>query len=215
MKLLLIGMGPGMGLSIARRFGRAGFEILMMARGADKLRQLSELLHAEGIANQAFPVDIADSAAFRSALDQVVQAHPDLDILHYNASAYNPALPSEIRLDVFLSDLSVNVTGALLAAQAVLPQMRARGAGVLFLTGGGTALRAPAMLASLGVGKAAMRNLAFSLYDECAPQGIRVATVTIRGMIAPGTAFDPDAIAGKFWEMYEQREVMWEAEVMW
>ncbi|MGI9159653.1 MAG: SDR family NAD(P)-dependent oxidoreductase [Saprospiraceae bacterium] len=215
MKLLLIGMGPGMGLSIARRFGRAGFEILMMARNADKLRQLSDTLKAEGIASQGFPADIADPDAFRAALDQVVQAHPDIDILHYNASAYNPALPSEIRLDVFLSDLNVNVTGALLAAQAVLPQMRARGAGVLFLTGGGTALRAPAMLASLGVGKAAMRNLAFSLYDECGPQGIRVATVTIRGMIAPGTAFDPDAIAGKFWEMYEQRAEKWEAEVMW
>ena len=215
MKLLLIGMGPGMGLSIARRFGRAGFEILMMARNADKLRQLSDTLKAEGIASQVLPADITDPAAFRAALDEVVQAHPDIDILHYNASAYNPAVPSEIRLDVFLSDLNVNVTGALLAAQAVLPQMRARGAGVLFLTGGGTALRAPAMFASLGVGKAAMRNLAFSLHDECGPMGIRVATVTIRGMIAPGTAFDPDAIAGKFWEMYEQREVMWEAEVMW
>lgn len=215
MKLLLIGMGPGMGLSIARRFGRAGFEILMMARNADKLRQLSDTLKAEGIASQGIPADIADPDAFRAALDQVVQAHPDIDILHYNASAYNPALPSEIRLDVFLSDLNVNVTGALLAAQAVLPQMRARGAGVLFLTGGGTALRAPAMLASLGVGKAAMRNLAFSLYDECGPMGVRVATVTIRGMIAPGTAFDPDAIAGKFWEMYEQRAEKWEAEVMW
>jgi NAD(P)-dependent dehydrogenase (short-subunit alcohol dehydrogenase family) len=204
-----------MGLSIARRFGRAGFEILMMARNADKLRQLSDTLKAEGIASQVLPADITDPAAFRAALDEVVQAHQDIDILHYNASAYNPAVPSEIRLDVFLSDLNVNVTGALLAAQAVLPQMRARGAGVLFLTGGGTALRAPAMLASLGVGKAAMRNLAFSLHDECGPMGIRVATVTIRGMIAPGTAFDPDAIAGKFWEMYEKREVMWEAEVMW
>jgi NAD(P)-dependent dehydrogenase (short-subunit alcohol dehydrogenase family) len=215
MKLLLIGMGPGMGLSIARRFGREGFEILMMARNAEKLHHFSELLQAEGIASRVFPADIADPVAFRATLDEVVQAHPDLDIVHYNASAYNPALPSEIRLEVFLSDLSVNVTGALLAAQAVLPQMRARGAGVLFLTGGGTALRAPAMLASLGAGKAAMRNLAFSLYDECGPQGIRVATVTIRGMIAPGTASDPDAIAGKFWDMYAQRETQWEAEVMW
>ncbi len=208
-------MGPGMGLSIARRFGREGFDILMMARSAEKLRAFSDTLHAEGISNHIYPVDIADLDAYRDVLKRVVREHPDIDVLTYNASAYNPAVPSEIKLEVFLKDMHINVTGALLSVQAILPQMRNRGAGTLFLTGGGTALKAPAALASLGMGKAAMRNLVFSLADECHPLGIHVATITICGMIQPGSRYDPDEIADKFWQLHKSPRELWEVEVVW
>lgn len=215
MKLLLIGMGPGNGLSIAKRFGRAGFEILMVARKEAALQHFKTELANAGIKSEAFAVDISDDMAFAQLLEKIAHDHTDIDILHYNASAYNPAKPSEIKLDVFMKDLKTNIVGAILAVQAVMPQFKKRNHGVIFFTGGGTAIKAPAMLASLGIGKAAIRNLTFSLADECKDYGIHVATITISGMVKAGTHFDPDLIADEFWRLYQQPQGAWETEVMW
>ncbi len=215
MKLLLIGMGPGNGISIAKRFGREGFEILMIARNEEKLKEYVAELAQSGVRAQAYPADIADSDSFIRLLEHIITEHSDIEILHYNASSYNPATPSQISLSVFLNDLNINVVGALLAAKAVFPQMKERGHGTLFFTGGGTALQAPAMLASLGMGKAAMRNLVFSIAQEGAPLGIKAATITISGMVKAGTRFDPDLIADEFWRLYRLPKDQWETEVLW
>lgn len=158
MKILVIGIGPGVGLATARRFGREGFEVVMVARKAQKLQEFQDQLAADNIRSTAYPADIADATAFKQVLEQIVREHNDIEVLHYNPSAYNPAMPSELSLPVFLSDFNINVVGGLLAYQAVFPQMKARQRGAVFLTGGGTALQAPPMLASLGVGKAGLRN---------------------------------------------------------
>lgn len=213
MKLLLIGMGPGIGMAVARRFGRAGFEILMVARDADKLNRYEQELAREGIRSRGFAVDIANETAYTELLTRLAAEHPDLDILHYNASAYNPAPPSAISLPVFHQDFQINTVGALIAAQAFFPAMKTRGAGTIFLTGGGSALQAPPELISRSIGKAGMRNFAFALADECAPLGIRVGTVTVHGMVQPGTKHDPDIIAGEFWRLYQLPAGTWEREV--
>ncbi len=214
MKFLLIGMGPGIGMSLARRFGAAGFEIIMVARDPVKLRQFEADLAAGGIRATGFAADIADEAAYPALLQQLASGHPDLDILHYNASAFHPAMPSAIELPVFMKDWRVNVVGALLAAQAFLPAMKQRGWGTFFFTGGGSALKAPPELSALSIGKAGMRNLALGLAQECAPLNIQVATVTVCGMVQPGTKHDPDIIAGEFWRLFQLPEDAWEREVM-
>jgi len=214
MKYLLIGIGPGNGLALARRFGQGGFDILMVARNADKLRQYESELAAEGIRAQGYAADIADTSAFGQTLRDILSEHPNVDVMHYNASVLNPALPSQIQPDVFLEDLKTNALGALIAAQAVLPQMKERQRGTLFFTGGGSALQPVSSMASLGAGKAAMRNLAQSLTQECRPLGIHVATVTICGMVKPGTKHAPELVAEEFWRLYEQPTDEWESEVI-
>jgi NAD(P)-dependent dehydrogenase (short-subunit alcohol dehydrogenase family) len=214
MKLLLIGMGPGNGLAIAKRFGSAGFEVLMLARNESKLKAYEAELAAQGIRAQGFAVDISDSEPFGALLARLAAEHPDLDVLHYNASAYNPGAPSQTLPSVFSNDLKTNAVGALLAAQAFLPAMQARGQGKMFFTGGASALMPIEKMASLSAGKAAMRNLVLSMATEFAPLGIHVATVTIGGMVKAGTRFDPDLIAEVFWTLYEQPRAAWETEVV-
>jgi len=201
-------------MSVAKRFGREGFEVLMVARDADKLRRFEQELADEGIRSRGYAVDIADEAAFAAQITKIAVEHPDLDILHYNASAYNPAPPSVVSLPVFHQDFQINMVGALIATQAFLPGMKKRGHGTIFLTGGGSALKAPPELVSLSIGKAGMRNLALCLAEECAPLGIRVSTVTVCGMVQPGTKYDPDIIAGEFWRLYQLPKARWEREVM-
>jgi len=215
MKLLLIGMGPGNGLAIARRFGREGFHILMVARSEEKLTAFSAELAAEGIRSTGYAADISDESAFGALLTRIAAEHSDIGILHYNASAFNPAKPSEISIPVFEKDLRINLIAAVMAVQAVFPQMKKRGSGAILFTGGGTAFHAPPQLASLAIGKAALRSLAFTLAAECRPLGIHAATITIDGMVKAGTRFDPDLIADEFWRLYRQPAAEWETEVIW
>ncbi len=214
MKYLIIGIGPGIGLALARRFGRAGFDLLMVARNADKLREYETELAAQGIHSQGYAADIADGAAFQQVLENILAEHPTVEVMHYNASAFTAALPAQVSPQVFLEDLKINVLGAVIAAQAVLPQMQKREQGTLFFTGGGSALRPSPIASSLGAGKAAMRNFVLSLAQECGPMGIHVATVTINGMVKVGTPFDPNLIAEEFWRLYQQPVGDWETEVM-
>ncbi|TNE56805.1 MAG: SDR family NAD(P)-dependent oxidoreductase [Bacteroidetes bacterium] len=213
MKILIIGMGPGNGMSIAKRFGREGFEVLMIARDKTKLKQYGAELMMAGIRHAGYAVNIGRKKAYSALLKQLASEHPDLDVLHYNASAYNPALPSEMDYSVFQEDLQINIGGALQAVQAFVPLMKKRGKGTIFFTGGGSAFKAPPELFSLSIGKAGMRNLALSVAKECAPAGIRVATITIHGMVKPGTKYDPDLIANEFWQLYKQPSKKWKSEV--
>ena len=122
-----------MGLALAHCFGRAGFDILMVARNADKLKDYEAALAATGISAVGYAADIADTDAFSKVLGRIAAEHPDIEVLHYNASALTPALPSQIDLPAFVSDLSTNVVGAVAAVKSVFSNMKNRGHGALFL----------------------------------------------------------------------------------
>ena len=83
----------------------------------------------------------------------------------------------------------------------------------LLTGGGGFAFEPMPALASLGAGKAALRNLAFSLHAELKDSGIHAATVTICGIVRAGTPFDPDRIAESYWALHAQAAGSFEREV--
>jgi short-subunit dehydrogenase len=97
------------------------------------------------------------------------------------------------------------------ATQVAAPAMRAAGAGTILFTGGGFADYPVPALATLSLGKAALRSAATILGVELAEDGIRVATVTIAGVVERGTPFDPDRIAETFWRV-AQSDGDWQSE---
>jgi NAD(P)-dependent dehydrogenase (short-subunit alcohol dehydrogenase family) len=191
---VVVGFGPGIGAAVARRFAEGGFEVLGLCR--DPARHAA--LAGTGVTLRA--ADAGDPASLASALP------PDAAVLVYNAyrASFVTPGPSALAPADLAADFAVNVTGALVAAQAVLPGMRAAGRGSILFTGGGLALDPTGWLpaASLAVGKAALRSLALTLHAELAPSGIHAGTVTIAGAVAPGTAFDPTRIAEAFWDLH-------------
>lgn len=59
-RALVTGVGRGTGTSIVRRFVEGGYDVAMIARNEERLRQLeAKIGHT-----QAFPVDVADTAGF-------------------------------------------------------------------------------------------------------------------------------------------------------
>jgi hypothetical protein len=106
----------------------------------------------------------------------------------------------------------VDVLGAVVAAQVAAPVLRTAGAGTLLFTSGGFADHPLPALASLSLGKAALRSAATLIAAGVKEDGIHGATVTIAGSVVPGTAFDPDKIAELFWTAHTDPADAWQTE---
>ncbi|MBC7831777.1 MAG: SDR family NAD(P)-dependent oxidoreductase [Hyphomicrobium sp.] len=212
--LAVIGMGPGVSAAVARRFAREGFSVAAIARNPDKLAAQVEELAKSGARAEAFSADAGEPGALRAALSSVAARLGEIDVLVYNPVGVHYKPLSELTAEELNADLRLSVGGALAAAQALLPAMKARGSGTLLFTGGGYAFEPTPMLASVGAGKAALRNLAFSLYADLKDGGIHAATVTIGGVVKAQTPFDPDAIAESYWQLHMQPKGSFEREIV-
>lgn len=202
--LALVGMGPGLGRSLARRWGREGYRLALIGHESEGLAAATEALRAEGFDAHGFAAHAGDRVGLEAAFRRLRAELGDPETLIYNASISHEAPVSELGVGHLESDVRANVSGFLIASQAVLPAMKAAGKGSVLLTGGGSALKPSASGASLGVGKAAQRALLFSLAQELEGSGLRAATLTIRGFIRPGSPLDPEGLAQQMWELHVQ-----------
>lgn len=201
---VIVGAGPGVGLAVARRFGREGMAIALLARSVDKVAGYAAELVRDGVTAQGFAADADDLDQLAAVLQQVARELGPPNVLIYNAVAFTPGPVSMLSADQLLAGVRVSAAGALVAVQQVLPAMRAQGQGTILFTGGGAALSPIPGLISLSIGKSAIRMLAYGLAQELKGSGIRVGTVTIFGGVAPGTDFDPDTIAERYWGFHSQ-----------
>ena len=208
--IAIVGMGPGVSAAVARRFSREGFKVAAIARRADALKAQTDALPGA----QGYVADADDPASLAAALARVAADHGAPSVLVYNAAAMRYKPLAQLSAEELNADLRISIGGALAAAQAVLPAMREKGAGTLLFTGGGFAFEPMPEMASLGVGKAGIRNLTFSLFAELKEAGIHAATVTIGGLVKPGTAFDPDQIAEAYWTLHTQPQGSFERELI-
>ncbi|MCB0171240.1 MAG: SDR family NAD(P)-dependent oxidoreductase [Anaerolineae bacterium] len=212
---VVVGAGPGIGLAVAKRFGREGFQLALVARRAEALTQYVADLEQTGLTAHAFPADAADFNSLVQAFTQIQAQLGPPEVLVYNAAVVKPEPPSTLPVEDLSAAFRVNVAGALVCAQQVIPKMKARQRGTILFTGGGLALNPYPAYASLAAGKAALRNLTYSLGADLEAEGIQVATVTIAGFVKPGTHFAPDLIAEKYWELHSQPPGQREREIVY
>lgn len=212
---VVVGVGEGIGLAVARRFGREDFRLALIARRMDALQGYVEELRQNGIDAHAFPADAGDAESLVETFVGIKANLGSPEVLVYNAVAVVPGMPSALDVKQSEASFRVNVSGALVAAQQVIPDMLAKKSGTILFTGGGLALNPNPNYAALAIGKAGLRSLAYSLGAELEPEGIHVATVTIAGFVQQGTHFDPDKIAEKYWELHTQSSGNWEREIVY
>jgi short-subunit dehydrogenase len=204
--IVIVGAGPGVSAGVAKKFGTSDFRVVLVARTQAKLNQYVSELEGLGIEAFAVTADASDTDSLKAAFKQIKAEYGETEVLVYNAFISTYANPSVLTEQQLVDDFKLNVVGALTSVQQVIPDMVERKQGTILLTGGALALFPAAIMTSLSIGKAGMRNLAFTLHDELAPLGIYVGTVTIAGLVKPGTFFDPDAIAESYWELYTKRD---------
>jgi NAD(P)-dependent dehydrogenase (short-subunit alcohol dehydrogenase family) len=212
---VVAGAGPGMGLAIAARFAREGFEIALMARDETRLAGVArEMAQLHGVRVCAIALDLADGDAIAPAFERVRSELGDPTVLIYNAARWHESPAMSLSPDTFARDLGLSVGGALACAQQVFPAMQAAGQGSLLFTGGGLALNPQygKGLASLTAGKSALRGLVYAMASEVADAGVHAATVTIAGTVHAGSAFDPALISQHYWALHTQARADWQVE---
>jgi NAD(P)-dependent dehydrogenase (short-subunit alcohol dehydrogenase family) len=212
---VIVGVGPGLSQAVAERFAREGYAIGLVTRTQATLDAAAAKLGAAGATVATAAGNGGDAASLRGALDAIAARLGPPAVAIYNASVLRMARPSALAPEALAEDFAIDVAGALVLAQHVLPGMRARGRGTILLTGGATAFEPWVDAASLGIGKAGIRNLALALARELAPEGIHAGTVTICGAIAAGTFYDPQRIAGTFWDFHRDPPSRFREEIVY
>jgi NAD(P)-dependent dehydrogenase (short-subunit alcohol dehydrogenase family) len=222
---VVMGVGPGLGAAVARRFGREHFAVALMARGEDKLRPVKEQIESAGGVALALPTDGTDAASVAASFAHVRQELGEVEVLVYNAGAFKIGGILDIAPEEFESTWRANCSGAFLAAQQVLPAMVAQKHGTILLTGATASMRGSARFACLAVGKFGLRALSQCIAREFGPQGIHVAHVIVDGQIdtpwlrsmQPGreltTLLEPDAMAETYWQLHIQHPTAWTLEL--
>jgi deazaflavin-dependent oxidoreductase (nitroreductase family) len=210
--LLLVGAGPGLGMAVARRFAVGGYRVTLLARSTDGLGNLARSLADTGAEIDTTAADASDGEDLRARITQLYQERGAPGLIVYNAAMGAPDQLLSSSVAHLQEAYAVDVLGAIVVAQVAAPAMRAAGFGTIIVTGGGFADHPIPVLASLSLGKAALRSAATMLGADLEPDGVRVATLTIDGQIVADTAFDPARIAERYWEVVHS-DGPWQTEV--
>jgi NADP-dependent 3-hydroxy acid dehydrogenase YdfG len=216
--VIVCGHGPGISDAVARRFGREGHPVAIVARNAERLSAAEKSLVEAGVKTKAFPCDLGDIDSVRKLVADVREVFGPIGVVHWNAYARGAGDLTAAKADELRTVLDVTVHGLLAAVQTALPDLKAE-KGAVLVTGGGFAFYDPSIDAAatgwgamgLAVGKAAQHKTVGLLHQKLKNDGVYVGEVVVLGLVK-GTAFDsgnatlePSAIADKFWDLYQGR----------
>lgn len=190
--LLVLGAGPGVGLSVGRFFARDGYVVVLACRLGAEAEPLAKELLAEGFDAEGVGVDLADPDDVTRIVTEVGERHGRIDVLHFNPSIFRQSDPLRLTVAELIEDFTIGAAALLPAVQAARPFF-APGARVL-VTGSAAADKPWHEAASLGVQKAAVRNLVTSLDTTLAAEGFRAVAVQINGVLGEG-AFTRERVA--------------------
>ena len=218
---VVIGVGVGNGAAIARKFSEAGYKVALLARTLEFTSKLAgELDDAIAVA-----CDITNEQDVLSAFSHIRAQLGEVTSLIYNAGAGSWGTVEEISAAVFESNWKVNALGALLAAQQVIPAMKASGSGNIVFVGATASRRGSAKTAAFSPAKAAQRALAESMARHLWPFGIHVSLLIIDGIVnIPATRIkmpdknddffvNPADIAASIYQLCTQPRSAWSFEV--
>ncbi len=172
---LVTGAGSGIGKCIAETYVREGARVAVVDLDVDAAKQVARAIGNNAIALRC---DVSKRADINGAVGETIAAFGALDILVNNAGATHVNKPMlEIDEEEFDRIYAVNVKGVFLGCQAVVPQFRKQGGGVIINIGSTAGLRPRPGLSAYNATKGAVHILTKSLAVELAPDRIRVCAI--------------------------------------
>ena len=214
---VVVGAGPGNGLSLGRKFIAQGYNVALLARSADNLKDLKSRLPQA----HTYECDVTQVDSIHAALHSVREELGGIGVLIYNAGSGVFGSIDDVDAQAFEQAWRINALGCFHCVQAVIADMRAAGGGQIIIMGATAAKRGGARFAAFASAKAAQYNLAQSLARHLGPEKIHVAYLVIDGVIdiprtrqrlsdKPDEFFlNPDHIAAAVYQLTQQPESAW------
>lgn len=218
---IVVGVGPGIGAALARRFAKEGFQIALLARSTE----FSERLAKELPSAKAYACDAGDAASVERAFSAIRSELGDAEVMVYNAGSGVWGTIEEVDAAAFESAWRVNTLGAFLASQQVIPGMKKAGRGSIVFIGATASRRGVPRTTAFAPAKAAQKSLAEAMARHLWKVGIHVALVVVDGVVdlqrtrvmmkdKPDSFFvKPDDVAAVVHGLTQQAPSAWSFEV--
>ena len=220
----VIGVGPGLGAALARRFA-ADYAVALVARNGEKLLELAREISTAGGVSLVVPADVSKDQELSAAFDRIRRDLGDTDILLYNAAMRPFGTLMDTKPSTFENTWRVSSFGAFLAAQQVVPAMPQKQRGVILFTGATAGVKPFPTSAAFAPAKFAMRGLAQVMARDLGPKGIHVAWINVDGAIdmpairerfpqlQEQDLLKPSAIADTYWHLAHQDPSAWTLDI--
>ncbi len=179
----IVGASSGIGQATAAALHRLGARVVVSARNAQALSAFV----AQHPGSEALVLDASDAKSVKTTADQLL-ARGALDCVVYCAGHYHAMRADTLDLADMVRHIDVNYLGALYVLDAVLPALLARGTGHLSLVGSVAGYRGLPNSLAYGPTKAALINLAETLYLDLHGKGIGVSLINPGFVQTPLTA---------------------------
>lgn len=220
----MTGASAGIGLAIAERFARGGWQVGIIAREPQRLESAKRLLEAHGGKVIALCADVADPAALDAAADRVATELGGIDAWVNNAMSTVVARAGEITPEEYQRVTATTYLSQVYGTLAALRHMRSARRGTIIQISSGLAIRSAPLQAAYCGAKAAVTgftdSLRAELIDEASP--IALSVVYLPGVntpqpgwsrnrsgheqVIPDPLFDPRLCAEAVWATVEDPE---------
>ena len=180
----VVGVGPGNGEALARRFSADGYAVALLARRTDLSARLAEELPRA----RAYACDAAEAKSVKAAFERIRADIGEVDVLLFNAGSGVWGTIEEVSPEDFERAWRVNTLGLFLTARQAIPAMRRRGQGAIIVVGATASRRGVAGTAAFAPAKMAQRGLTESMARYLWPDGIHVALIIVDGGVRSAAA---------------------------
>jgi short-subunit dehydrogenase len=166
----ITGASTGIGRDIVLQLAAAGVKVAASARSAEKLAAL-------GPGVLTIPLDVTDPVACQTAVDRIESELGPIDLAVLGAGTYSPVAIDDLDPDRFAHMMGTNYMGVVNCLAALAPRMIERRSGHLSWIASVAGYMGLPKAAAYGPTKAALINLAESLYPEMRVKGVSVSVI--------------------------------------
>jgi NAD(P)-dependent dehydrogenase (short-subunit alcohol dehydrogenase family) len=180
MIVVVSGASAGIGRAVARRFGRAGWRVALLARGVEGLEAARHEIEAAGARALAIPLDVTDQAAVEAAAERIEREWGPIDVWINNAmvTAYCEFL--DMSPEDFRRATDVTYFGSVWGVRAALRRMVPRDRGTIVQVGSALAYRSIPLQSAYCGAKSALRGFIDSLRSELLHRHSRVKLTMVQ-----------------------------------
>lgn len=181
--VVITGASAGVGAATARAFAAEGANLVLAARGADRLQALAEELDAIAVA-----ADVTRTDAASTLIERAVEAYGSIDVLVNNAGCNNRGPVASLEPDALAQIIDTNLRAPVVLTRTALPHLQATGGAVVNVASIAGQMPLPDE-ASYSASKFGLRAFTHALAGELAGSGVS-ASVISPGPIETGFILD-------------------------
>ena len=170
----ITGASSGIGKALAIRFAQKGWQVAASARRENLLNKISEL--NKNIS--PFPLDVTDKEKCKEVFEEIKNKYQNLDICFFSTGTWDPKKEKNIDIEQMESVMKINFFGTLNCIKAVENYFKDKKSGHISIVSSVAGYRGLPNSTGYGASKAALINLAESLYFDFGRHNVRVSLVS-------------------------------------